>query len=265
MSPQKCGRSRSRKRSGPILMKRLFDIVCSFAGLVLVAPLLALAAGAVWLEDRRSPFFFGTRVARGGGDFRMVKFRTMIVDAWKTGVNSTSTSDRRITRTGRLLRKTKLDELPQLWNVLTGDMSLVGPRPQVRADASLYTPTEQRLLKARPGITDLASIVFADEGAILNGSADPDLLYNQIIRPWKSRLALLYLDRRSFTADLRILGLTVLSALDRRRALCGVGAMLEHWDADPGLIRIAARREPLPAGPPPGADEIVQVYSASSS
>ena len=127
----------------------------------------------------------------------MLKFRTMIPDAWKSGVNSTAAGDRRITRVGALLRKAKLDELPQLWNVLKGDMSLVGPRPQVRAETDLYTSEERRMHSIRPGVTDLASIVFADEGEILAGSADPDLLYNQIIRPWKSRLALLYVDRRT--------------------------------------------------------------------
>ncbi len=106
----------------------------------------------------------------------MIKFRTMLPDAWKSGVSSTALGDRRITRVGKLLRGAKLDELPQLWNVLTGDMSLVGPRPQVEPDAALYTAEEQRLFDVRPGMTDLASLVFADEGEILAGSQDPDLL-----------------------------------------------------------------------------------------
>src|SRR5207302_1623571 len=113
--------------------------------------------------------------------------------------------DARITRTGHILRRTKLDELPQLWNVLIGDMSFVGPRPQVQADAALYTEAERRMLEVRPGITDLASIVFADESEILAGSLDPDLLYNQIIRPWKSRLALHGVERGSLGTDLKIL------------------------------------------------------------
>src|ERR1700733_3786825 len=167
-------------------MKRLFDFLTALIALTLLAPFLAAIALAIWLEDRKSPFFFALRVARGGGDFRMVKFRTMIPGAWKSGVNSTASGDARITRIGSYLRKGKLDELPQLWNVLAGDMSLVGPRPQVRADVNLYTSEERRMLRARPGITDLASVAFADEGEILSGSADPDLLYNQLIRPWKS-------------------------------------------------------------------------------
>ena len=245
-------------------MKRAFDFFGAAAGMIVLLPVLAIAAIAVWLEDRRSPFFFGWRIGAGGKTFRMVKFRTMVPGAWKTGVNSTAAGDRRITRTGRWLRRAKLDELPQLWNVLTGDMSLAGPRPQVRADADLYTAQEQRILEMRPGITDLASIVFADEGEILAGSADPDLLYNRIIRPWKSRLALVYCERRTFLADLKILALTLLSAVDRDRALKGVGRILEDWSADPLLITMARRREPLRAWPPPGARHIVEHYTKTA-
>ncbi len=189
--------------------KRAFDFVSALCGLAILSPLLGLIALAVWLEDRRSPWFRGVRVGRGGRRFRMLKFRTMIPDAWKSGVSSTAAGDRRITRVGKRLRRAKLDELPQLWNVLIGDMSLVGPRPQVEPDAALYTGRERRLLDVRPGVTDLASIVFADEAEILAGAADPDLAYNQIIRPWKSRLGLLYIERQSLVDDLRILGLTL--------------------------------------------------------
>jgi lipopolysaccharide/colanic/teichoic acid biosynthesis glycosyltransferase len=241
-------------------MKRAFDILCSAAGLLLLSPLLLAATLAVWLEDRRSPFFRGIRVARGGGDFRMLKFRSMTPGAFRTGVNSTARGDRRITRVGRLLRAAKLDELPQLWNVLRGDMSLVGPRPQVRTDASLYTPAEQHLLSVRPGITDLASIVFADEGRILDGSPHPDLLYNQIIRPWKSRLALEYVKRRSFSTDLHILILTALAAFDRELALEGVATILEDWDAGELLCSTARRSGPLRPYPPPGSSAVVDRY-----
>jgi lipopolysaccharide/colanic/teichoic acid biosynthesis glycosyltransferase len=241
-------------------MKRAFDITGSLFGLILLAPLFALIAIAVWFEDHRSPWFQGTRVARGGGDFRMVKFRTMVPDAWRTGVNSTAAGDLRITRVGRLLRTGKLDELPQLWNVLCGEMSLVGPRPQVAIDAALYTQVERELLRARPGITDLASIVFADEGQILAGSAEPDLLYNQIIRPWKSRLALASLDRSGVANDLWIIWLTVLNAISRPRALAGVGRILESWNTEPMLLRMSRRSESLVACPPPGASQIVTSY-----
>lgn len=242
-------------------MKRTFDFLASLFALTLLAPLLALIAIAIWLDDRKSPFFFARRVARGGGDFRMVKFRTMIPDAWKSGVNSTASGDARITRVGKWLRKGKLDELPQLWNVLRGDMSLVGPRPQVRADVNLYTGRERAMLAARPGITDLASIAFADEGEILAGAADPDLLYNQIIRPWKSRLILLYLANSSFTRDLHILFLTALALVSRARVLDALVRLIGSLGADEKLITMVSRKFPLEAYPPPGASEIVQQYA----
>jgi lipopolysaccharide/colanic/teichoic acid biosynthesis glycosyltransferase len=241
-------------------LKRCLDFAVSLVGLILLALPLTLIAAAIWIEDRHSPFFYGRRVARGGGDFFMLKFRTMIPQAWRNGVNSTALGDRRITRVGALLRKSKLDELPQLWNVLKGDMSLVGPRPQVRAETDLYTSEEWKMLAIRPGITDLASIVFADEGEILSGSTDPDLLYNQIIRPWKSRLALLYADRGTLASDLLILLLTVVSAVSRARSLAGVEAILETWDAERLLRRMASRKETLMAWPPPGASEVVGHY-----
>jgi lipopolysaccharide/colanic/teichoic acid biosynthesis glycosyltransferase len=171
-------------------VKRAFDIAASLVALLLLSPLLGAIALAIWIEDRHSPFYRGVRVSRGGGRFRMLKFRSMRPDAWKSGVNSTASGDVRITRVGAWLRRRKLDELPQLWNVLVGEMSFVGPRPQVEADAALYTAEERRMLEARPGITDLASIVFADESEILAGSANPDLEYNRVMR-----LARRFLDR----------------------------------------------------------------------
>jgi lipopolysaccharide/colanic/teichoic acid biosynthesis glycosyltransferase len=241
-------------------MKRAFDFLVAFASLALLAPVLVMIAASIWLDDRKSPFFLALRVARGGGDFRMVKFRTMIPGAWKSGVNSTACGDARITRVGKLLRKAKLDELPQLWNVLTGEMSLVGPRPQVRADVNLYTEEEARMLEARPGITDLASIVFADEGQILGGSSNPDLLYNQMIRPWKSRLVLLYLDHQSFLRDVQVLWLTALALVSRARALRAMTLVIDAFGASEKLKAMAARRGPLEPWPPPGARGIVKQY-----
>lgn len=241
-------------------MKRAFDCIAALAGLTILAIPMALIALAVWLEDRRSPFYLGIRVGRGARKFRMVKFRTMRPDAWRSGVNSTAAGDPRVTRAGGLLRAAKLDELPQLINVLLGQMSLVGPRPQVPADANMYTVEECRMLDVRPGITDLASLVFADEAEILSGSAHPDLLYNQIVRPWKSRLALAWIDHSSLLWDLDILSLTFLAAFSRGRALRGVARILEAWNADPQLRSIASRKTaPIP-WPPPGASEIVSSY-----
>lgn len=246
-------------------MKRGVDIAVALCGLALLAPLFAAIALGVWMGDRRSPFFCGRRVARDGGVFRMLKFRSMRPDAWKTGVNSTAAGDGRITRIGRLLRRAKLDELPQLVNVLVGDMSLVGPRPQVEADAALYTHEERRLLTVRPGITDLASIVFADEAEILAGSGDPDLLYQQVVRPWKSRLALLCIDHDSLPLRAYILFLTVLAALSRRRALTATAGLLSGWQAGDELRAAARRAEPLRPFPPPGARSVVEAYRQKSA
>lgn len=241
-------------------MKRTFDTVAAAMGLAVTFPVLLLAMIAIWLQDFCSPFYVARRMAQGGGTFRMVKIRSMIANADKWGVNSTSATDRRITSVGRFLRALKIDELPQLWNVLKGDMSLVGPRPQLQTDASMYTVEERRMLNVRAGITDLASIVFADEGDILHGNENPDLLYNQIVRPWKSRLALLYVDYRSFWIDLWIIVLTIVGIFSRRTALRGVELILLKWNADELLWRMAARKEPLIAYPPPGATEVVAEY-----
>jgi lipopolysaccharide/colanic/teichoic acid biosynthesis glycosyltransferase len=182
----------------------------------------------------------------------------MVVNADRIGGSSTAVTDRRITPVGQFVRSYKLDELIQLWNVLKGEMSLVGPRPQVLCDAALYTDAERRMLSVPPGITDPASIVFSDEGEILKGSTNPDLRYSQIIRPWKSRLALAYIDHRSFWIDIQLIVLTVVAIFSRPLALRALGSLLHGWGLDPLVIRMAARREPLLAYPPPGADAVAQ-------
>jgi len=240
-------------------MKRLLDIAASLAGLVLLAPLLVILAVAIYLQDHHSPFYIADRTGRGGRSFRMVKLRSMVVRADVTGVDSTAGDDPRITALGRFIRRFKLDEVPQLWNVLRGDMSLVGPRPNVARETALYTEDEKRLLSARPGITDLASIVFSDEGEILRGSDDPDLRYNQVIRPWKSRLGLLYVDAPpSISRDLSVVRLTALGAVDRAAALEGVRRISASLGADETLLRVIDRSAPLPVAPPPGADRVVE-------
>lgn len=240
-------------------MKRLLDIVAATLGLILLSPLLLILSVAIWLQDYHSPFYIATRVGRSERPFRMVKFRSMVVRADTSGVDSTAGDDPRITSLGKFIRRFKLDEIPQLWNVLCGSMSLVGPRPNVERETALYTSEEKRLLSVRPGITDLSSIVFADEGEILHGSADPDLKYNQVIRPWKSRLGLLYVDALpSVARDLRVILVTVRGAVDRAAALASVYGMAKEIGATPELLEIITRRAPLPAAAPPGASDIVR-------
>jgi lipopolysaccharide/colanic/teichoic acid biosynthesis glycosyltransferase len=240
------------------LIKRLFDGVAAAVGLVLLSPLLFVAGVAIWLQDFHSPFYLGLRTGRGSRPYRMVKFRSMVVRADKTGVDSTAGDDPRITTVGKVVRRLKLDELPQLWNVLWGEMSLVGPRPNVPRETDLYTAQERRLLDVAPGITDMASIVFADEGDILRGSQDPDLRYHQLIRPWKSRLALLgVLAPPSLVRDLETIWLTVLSAVNRPAALRRCSALVRRLGGDDTLARVALRVDPLVAAPPPGASAVV--------
>jgi lipopolysaccharide/colanic/teichoic acid biosynthesis glycosyltransferase len=239
-------------------MKRLFDIVLSFLGLLITSPLTLTFMFLIWMQDRHSPFYIAPRVGRNCKMFNMVKLRSMVINADKSGVDSTSAGDKRITWVGRFIRKYKIDELSQLWNVFCGYMSLVGPRPNVERDVSLYTEEEKHLLDVRPGITDLSSIVFSDEGDILADSEDPDLKYNQVIRPWKSRLGLLYIENRSFLLDIKILILTAFAIVSKPVALRGINKILKKLNADPQLIEAALREKPLYPFPPPGSDEIVQ-------
>ncbi len=239
------------------MLKRLLDVVLSFFGLLVGSVVLIPTIVAIWLQDFHSPFYIATRVGQNEKLFRMVKLRSMVINADKSGVDSTSTKDPRITRVGQFIRSYKLDELSQLWNVLRGDMSLVGPRPNVKRETDIYTREEKRLLSMRPGITDIASIVFSDENEILKDSQDPDLDYNQLIRPWKSRLGLLYVDNHSLTLDINLIYLTAVAIGSRERALASVQKILVKLGAEPELRRVSRRTDKLVPYPPPGATEIV--------
>lgn len=233
------------------MAKRAFDILVSSAGLLLLSPLLAAVLLLVWLQDFRSPLFIADRAGRHGRPFRMIKVRSMVVRAEATGVESTGANDPRITPIGHFVRRWKIDELSQLWNVLAGDMSLVGPRPNTMREAGLYTQAERDLLSVRPGITDLASIVFSDEGEILRGENDPDRAYSELIRPWKSRLGLLYVRHARLWLDLKLVWLTLVAIVDKQRALAGVADVLDLLNADPDVRRVALRRDPLVPAPLP--------------
>ncbi|PYU02953.1 MAG: hypothetical protein DMG33_17770 [Acidobacteria bacterium] len=186
-------------------MKRWFDLILSLLGLIVLAPVFAAVAVAIKIESAGPVFYRGLRAGRYGKAFRIFKFRTMVEDAEALGSASTPEDDQRITRAGRFLRKLKLDELPQLLNVVRGEMSLVGPRPQVPWAVEQYTPEERTILKVRPGITDPASVRFRNEGEILRGSADPDKDYFEKIHPEKMRLSIEYVQKQSFLLDCKIL------------------------------------------------------------
>lgn len=238
-------------------MKRLLDFAASALGLIALSPVLLLFIFLVWLQDKSSPFYVAPRIGLHGDPFRMVKLRSMTVDADKTGVDSTGDNDFRITPVGRLIRKYKVDELMQLWNVLIGDMSLVGPRPNVKRETDMYTSVERALLDVKPGITDFSSIVFADEGRILRDCPDPDISYHQLIRPGKSSLGLFYIKHRSTALDLKIIMITLLSLFSRDFALRANCYVLRRLHAPPELLRIAARRGPLVPTPPPGCTSVI--------
>jgi lipopolysaccharide/colanic/teichoic acid biosynthesis glycosyltransferase len=195
-------------------IKRSFDAMVATIALVIVAPLLALAALMVKLSSRGPVFYRGTRVGLNGKLFPMLKFRTMVVDAESLGGSATAADDPRITRFGKFLRRYKLDELPQFFNVLLGDMSLVGPRPEVQKYVDLYSPEEKAILTVRPGITDWASIWNSNEAAVLEGSRDPERTYEELIRPTKLALQLLYVRDHSFFVDLKILFHTAVKLID---------------------------------------------------
>ncbi len=196
------------------MAKRTLDIVVSVTALLVFGPLLLFMALLVVLDSGRPAFYRGWRAGRNGVPFRILKLRTMAQDAEKRGGAETAADDPRITRVGSFLRHYKLDELPQFINVLLGDMSLVGPRPEVLDEVERYGDREKALLSVRPGITDWASIKFRHEGEILRGAADPKRVYHEKIQPEKIRLGLKYVQERSILVDLAILANTVKAILD---------------------------------------------------
>lgn len=182
-------------------------------GVIILSPILLFFALWIKIADGGSVFYRGVRVGCHGKLFRIFKFRTMVVNAEKLGASSTSDDDERITNIGRFLRKYKLDELPQLINVLIGDMSLVGPRPQVKWAVDLYSEEEKAILSVRPGITDYASLVFSNEGEILKGSKNPDQDYLEKIHPIKTKLGLQYVQNRSLLEDVSIILKTIVRVI----------------------------------------------------
>jgi lipopolysaccharide/colanic/teichoic acid biosynthesis glycosyltransferase len=192
-------------------LKRIFDIIAAAAGLMLLSPLLLGIAWRIHREDGGPVFYRGERVGLGGKTFRIFKFRTMVVNAERLGGPSTPDNDPRLTRLGRQLRKYKLDELPQLLNVFLGEMSLVGPRPEVKRYTDMFSPDEQAILRVRPGITDWASIWNPDEGSILAGAEDPEQAYLELIRPTKLKLQLAYAKEQRLLTDLKIILVTLLA------------------------------------------------------
>lgn len=233
-------------------MKRLLDLTVAVPAVIVTAPIVGLAVLAVWLWDRKAPIYASQRVRGPGTTFPMYKLRTMVAGADALGGASTADNDRRVTPIGRVLRALKVDELPQLWNVVIGDMSLVGPRAQVVSGAVLYSAEELGLFAVRPGVTDFASIVFADEGQILAVYPDPDEAYDRMIRPWKSRLGLFYIATQRLWVDLALVLVTVVAVISKPMARSTVRRLLRQLNAPPDLVALAGREAPLQEVPPPG-------------
>ncbi len=205
------------------IVKRLVDCTLAFLGLVITLPILVVVALMIKVTSPGPIFYKGTRTGKHGKPFKMYKFRTMVINADKIGGPSTAGGDPRVTPVGTWMRRHKLDELPQLINVLIGDMSLVGPRPEVQVYTDMFTQEEQAILNVRPGITDWASLWNIDEAVILAGSPDPEQAYMEKIRPRKLQLQLAYARHYTFGTDIRILYETIRSVV--------TGEVVEDSDA----------------------------------
>ena len=195
-------------------MKRIIDIIASSIGIVLLLPIFIIIYLIVVFESRGGGFYKQIRVGKNGNDFGLLKFRTMRSGSDKKGLLTVGGRDPRITRTGYYLRKYKLDELPQLLNVLIGDMSLVGPRPEVRKYVELYNEIQKKVLQIKPGITDFASIEFSNENEILGRAANPEKVYIEEIMPKKLELNLKYISEQSVWTDLKIIIRTIIKIVN---------------------------------------------------
>ena len=204
-----------QKRKIHLISKRVLDVAAAALILLVLSPILLLLAAAVKLDSKGPVFYRQTRVGQYGRDFKIFKFRTMVVNADQIGPALTTGNDPRITRVGRLIRKCRLDEFSQLLNVLSGTMSLVGPRPEVRKYVDVYTPEYMATLLVRPGITATSSIAFKDEDKLLNAGGDPEQIYVEQILPPKMALNLEYLRHISVWGDIRIMFRTVFAVLKK--------------------------------------------------
>lgn len=201
------------RRKPQLIAKRTMDIVLSACALAVLWPLLLLIALVIWIDDPGPVFYRQVRVGRNGKTFRIFKFRSMVMDADKKGLAITVGRDSRITRVGAVLRKTKLDELAQLLNVFLGQMSFVGPRPEVPKYVELYTPYQRQVLLVRPGITDYASIAYRNENDLLAGAPNPEAMYIEQIMPDKIELNMKYLREISPLADIRLILKTIVAVI----------------------------------------------------
>ena len=197
------------------MAKRIFDIIVSLIGLLVLSPLFLIIALAIAVESKGGVFYKQIRIGKNGKPFKLLKFRSMYVGADKKGLLTVSGRDPRITKVGYFIRKFKLDELPQLINVLKGDMSLVGPRPEVPKYVELYTDEQREVLSVRPGITDPASIKYRNENDLLAQAQDPEKFYIEKIMPEKIKISIDYIRKRNFFTDLGVIFKTIFSVFGK--------------------------------------------------
>ena len=226
-------------------MKKFFDFFFSIFLIIIFLPLIILISLIVFILDFNNPFYVAERVGKNFKIFKMIKFRSMIINADKNKVFSTKSDDERITIIGKFLRRFKLDELPQLFNILFGHMSFVGPRPNVKFEVDMYHDYEKDLLKIKPGITDLASIVFYDEAEILKNSNDPNKDYGLLIRPWKSQLGIYYVNNNNLILDIKIIFFTILNFFNRQYVLKSISKIILKKTSDEKLSEICLRKKRL--------------------
>ncbi|HHU66210.1 sugar transferase [Streptococcus sp.] len=194
-------------------VKRIFDFIASLIGVIIISPILIVVAICIKLDSKGNILFLQKRVGKNGEPFYIYKFRTMVTDAEKLGAQITVGKDSRITKVGAVLRKYKIDELPQLFNVLKGDMSLVGPRPEVPKYVELYTEEERKVLEVRPGITDLASLRYRDENDILAKVENPEEYYINVIMKDKLKLNLEYIEKSNIIFDIYLVIKTIIKCI----------------------------------------------------
>ena len=240
------------------MITRIINFVISIGIIILIFPIILISIILILVFDNHLPIYSGFRVGKNGDVFKMYKLKTMRNDKEFSNIVSTSSDDPRITIIGNILRKFKIDELSQFYNVLIGDMNIVGPRPNVIDEVRLYNEKEKFLLSVKPGITDFSSIIFSDLNLILKGSKNPNLDYNQLIRPWKSRMGIFYIKNKSIRLDLSLIFLTIVSIFSRDLALKKINKILVRLNADKNLINIAKRNSKLIPAPLPGSNVIVK-------
>lgn len=225
------------------MLKRLLDLAIALPLTLLSAPVVAILLLIIWAYDRGNPLYIPHRVGRDGQPFPLFKLRSMVVAADHSGVDTTIKGDSRLLPFAGPLRRFKFDELPQLWNVLLGQMSLVGPRPNVEREVAKYSEEERRLLSVKPGLTDFASVVYSDLAERLAGQADANYAYETMIRPTKTRLGLFYVDHRTLGMDLVLIVATAVSICHRPAGMRIVRWLLERHGASPDLTAVVASRQ----------------------